>query len=85
MVTLNAGVKHVCATQATDVFVERKFVLEDVDTQSQIDFTSPHKAQTKRRQSHINAGTVPETKNAGTQGRPVAGFSAVQTPAFRLK
>ena len=27
------------------------------------------KAQTKRRQSHVNAGTVPETKNVGTQGR----------------
>ena len=32
------------------------------------------KVQTKHRQSHVNAGTVPSTRNAGTQGRHVAGF-----------
>ena len=32
------------------------------------------KAQTKCRQLHVNTSTVPETKNAGTQSRPVAGF-----------
>ena len=34
----------------------------------------PVKVQTKCGQSHVNAGTVPSTRNAGTQGRPVAGL-----------
>ena len=28
---------------------------------------------TNHRQLHVNAGTVPETENEGTQGRPMAG------------
>ena len=48
-------------------------VLEDADTHRS-DLRCRVKAQTIHRQSHVNAGTVPETKNAGMQGRPVAGF-----------
>ena len=53
------------ATRATDVFLECKHCSRR---------RRCVKAQTKRRQSHVNAGTVPSTRNAGTQGRPVAGL-----------
>ena len=50
-----------CATRATDASI----VLEDVDTHRS-NFRRRVNAQTKCRQSHVNAGTVSEIENAGT-------------------
>ena len=43
----------------------KRIVLEDVDTHRS-NFRRRVDAQTKRRQSHVNAGTVPESENVGT-------------------
>ena len=36
---------------------------------------APRKSADIRQTIALYAGTVPETKNAGTQGRPMAGFT----------
>ena len=53
------------ATRETDVFPNASIVLEDVDTHRST-LGRGVNAQTKRRQSHVNAGTVPESENART-------------------
>ena len=68
----NARVEHSLLEQLT-LFPNASIVLEDVDTHRS-DFRRRVNAQTKRRQSHVNAGRVPESENARTKGRPVAGF-----------
>ena len=84
---LNAGLEHEILGQLT-FFSNVSIVLEDVDTHM-LTLRRRVETQTKRRQSHVNADTVPETKNAGTQGRPVAGFMVVHNfcvfefPSFR--
>ena len=60
---LNAGIEHALLEQLT-FFSNASIVVADVDTQ--VELSSPRKIADKRRQSHVNAGTVPETKNAGT-------------------
>ena len=60
----NAGVEHALFEQLT-LFPNASIVFEDVDTHRS-DFRRRVNAQTKRRQSHVNAGTVPESENAGT-------------------
>ena len=44
------------------LFPNTSIVLEDVDTHRS-NFRLRVNAQTKRRQSHVNAGTVPESEN----------------------
>ena len=68
----NVGVEHSLLEQLM-LFPNASIVLEDVDTHRS-NFCRRVNAQTKRRQSHVNAGTVPESENAGTYGRPVAGL-----------
>ena len=65
-----------CATRATDVISERKHCSRRRRHTHRSNVRRCVKAQTKRRQSHANGSTVPETKNAGTQGRPVAGLTS---------
>ena len=60
----NAGVEHALLEQLT-LFPNASIVLEDVDT-NRSNFRHRVIAQTKSRQSHVNAGTVPESSNAGT-------------------
>ena len=58
-----------CATRATDVISERKHCSRrrrQYQTHTGRTLVYRVNAQTKRRQSHVNAGTVPESKNAGT-------------------
>ena len=67
---LKAGVEH-ARLRPSGIFSNARIVSKDAGTHS-----SPLrrcvKTQKKCRQ---NAGTVPATRNAGMQGRPVAGFS----------
>ena len=58
------------------LFPNASIVPEDVDTQRST-LRRRVKTQTKRRQSHVKAGTVPESKNARPQGRPVASFRSL--------
>ena len=60
----NTDLSRTCATRETDVISERKHCSRR-RRRTQIDFTSPRKSADK---------TQPETKNAGMQGRPVAGL-----------
>ena len=66
---------HALLEQLT-IFSNASIVLEDVDTHRST-LCRRVKAQTKRRQSNINIGKVPEANNAGTQGRPEAGLMAL--------
>ena len=70
---LDARVEHALLEQLM-LFSNACIVLEDADTHRS---TLHHRVNThtKRGQSHVNAGTVPESTNARTQGRPVAGFT----------
>ena len=54
-----------CATRATDVIFERKHCSRRL-RHTQVELRRRVNAQTKRRQSHVNAGTVPESENVGT-------------------
>ena len=76
----NAGVEYALLEQLT-LFPNASIVLEDVDTHRS-NFRRRVKAQTKRRQSHVNAGTVPESENmAGLlHGREYAGIQAPRNP-----
>ena len=60
-----------CATRATDVIFERKHCSRR-RSHTQVEITSLHKQL--EGQSHVIAGTVPESLNARTQGRPMAGL-----------
>ena len=60
----NARVEHSLLDKLT-LFSNASIVLEDVDTHRS-NFRRRVNAQTKRRQSHVNAGTVPESENART-------------------
>ena len=60
----NAGVEHALLEQLT-LFSNASIVLEDVDIHRS-NSRRRVKTQTKRRQSHINAGTLPESENTGT-------------------
>ena len=60
------------STRATDVIFERKHCSRR-RRHTQVEITSPHNSAT-RKQSDVIAGTVPESPNARTQGRPVAGL-----------
>ena len=60
----NAGVEQALLEKLT-LFPNASIVLEDVDTHRS-NFRRRVNAQTKRRQSHVNAGTVPESENART-------------------
>ena len=64
-------VEHALLEQLT-LFPNTSIVLEDVD-KHRSNFCRV-KTQTKRRQSNVNTGRVPESENARPQGRPVAGF-----------
>ena len=55
-----------CATRATDVIFERKHCSRRRRHTHRSNFRRRENAQTKRRQSHVNAGTVPESENVGT-------------------
>ena len=61
---LNSGVEHALLEQLT-FLSNASIVLEDIETQSST-LRRRINAQIKRRQSHVNAGTVPESKNTGT-------------------
>ena len=63
---LNAGVEHALLEQLT-FFSNAIIVLEGVGTHGST-LRRRVEAQTKRRELHVNAGTVSSTKNAGTQG-----------------
>ena len=56
-------VEHALLEQLT-LFPNASIVLEDLDTHRS-NFRRRVNVQTKRRQSHVNAGTVPESENAG--------------------
>ena len=60
----NARVEHSLLEKLT-LFPNASIVLEDVDTHRST-LGRRVNAQTKRRQSHVNAGTVPESENART-------------------
>ena len=60
----NARVDHSLLEKLT-LFPNASIVLEDADTHRS-NFRRRVNAQTKRRQSHVNAGTVPESENART-------------------
>ena len=60
----NAGVEHALLEKLT-LFPNASIVLENVDTHRST-LGRGVNAQTKRRQSHVNAGTVPESENART-------------------
>ena len=60
----NARVEHSLLEKLT-LFPNASIVLEDVDTHRS-NFRRRVNAQTKRRQSHVNAGTVPESEKART-------------------
>ena len=60
----NARVEHSLLEKLT-LCPNASIVLEDVDTHRS-NFRRRVNAQTKRRQSHVNAGTVPESENART-------------------
>ena len=60
----NARVEHALLEQLT-LFPNASIVLEDVDTHRSNSRRGVN-AQTKRRQSHVNTGTVSESENAGT-------------------
>ena len=60
----NVGVEHALLEELM-LFLNVSSVLENVDTHRS-NFRRRVKAQTKRRQSHVNAGTLPESENAGT-------------------
>ena len=68
----NARVERALLEQLT-LFSNASIVLEDVDTHRS-NFRRRVNTQTKRRQLHVNAGRVPESENAWTQGRRVAGL-----------
>ena len=62
-----------CATRKTDVISERKHCSRR-RRHTQVDFRTWRKcAQTKRRQSHVNAGTVPARKRKRSNARPTCG------------
>ena len=60
----NARVEHSLLEKLT-LFPNASIVLENVDTHRST-LGRGVNAQTKRRQSHVNAGTVPESENART-------------------
>ena len=60
----NARVEHALLEKLT-LFLNASIVLEDASTHRS-NFRRRVNAQTKRRQSHVNAGTVPESENAQT-------------------
>ena len=60
----NARVEQALLEKLT-LFPNASIVLEDVDTHRST-LGRGVNAQTKRRQSHVNAGTVPESENART-------------------
>ena len=62
---LNAGVEHALLEKLT-FLSKASIALEDVVTHRSC-FRRRAKAQINLRQSHVNAGTVPESKNTGTQ------------------
>ena len=62
--TKRKSIEHSLLEKLT-LFPNASIVLEDVDTHRS-NFRHRVNAQTKRRQSHVNAGTVPESKNART-------------------
>ena len=63
-VTGDKTLEHALLEQLT-LFPNASIVIEDVDTHRP-NFPRRVKTQTKRRQSHVNAGTGPESENAGT-------------------
>ena len=69
---LSAGVEHALLEQLT--FFRTQTLFSKTWTHTLSPLRRRVKAQIKRRQMHVNAGTVPATRNAGTLGRPVAGF-----------
>ena len=62
--TRRKRVEHSLIEKLT-LFPNASIVLEDVDTHRS-NFCRRVNAQTKRRQSHVNAGKVPESENART-------------------
>ena len=71
-----------CATRAIDVIFKRKHCSRRHRHTHRLTLRRRIKAQTKRGQSDVKAGTVTETKYAGTQGRAVAGFTGGQSHGY---
>ena len=70
---LDTGVEHALLEKLT-FFIECKHCSRR-RRHTQVKLTSMRKCADKCGRSQVNAGTAPETKYAGTQGRPVPGFS----------
>ena len=78
-----AGVDHALLEQLTFFFSNASIVLEDADTHRS-NFRRRVKAQTiaRKRWHGARSRTGPETKNAGTQGRHVAGLTTPGSHTF---